>query len=143
MTYEGHIDQLTSLQDDWTSLEISEALETGADAMAFCQSLWDLFREHGLITDSTTPDVYVMEKVIDSLYGELAAVTLMLSADELAFGPYLDQTIQMFATQPNLLTKANDVGANIPPEVINGFRAFAARLRNASKLKLKAKEESS
>lgn len=150
MTLEGHIDTLTSLADDavasgWlSSPEVVDAIEAAADSMSFVQSLWNLVLEHGLVTESDTPDTYKLEKVIDSLYGELAAVTLLLSIDELGMGPYLDRIIALFDTQAELLTKANpNVDYVVPPEVISGFRAFAARLRNAQKLKLLSTQEKS
>jgi len=143
MTVEGHIDVLTSLVDDETDDEIADALEAGADALAFNQSLWNLFLEHGLVSDSTTPDTYKMEKIIDSLYGEIAAMTLMFVSDAFSMSKYIDEIIQLFMTQSEQLNKANQADKVVPPEVVAGFRAFGNRLKNAKKLKIAVAKENS
>lgn len=103
-----------------------EALEASADALAFAQSLWDLFRANGLVVESDKPNFATMEKVIDLLYGELHAVTVFFSEDSFS------QLPEVFDGVAHKLEEAQQAaGGHIPPEVIRGNRDFATRLRNA------------
>lgn len=118
--------------------KLDEALEAAAEYVAFSSSLWNLFKDQGLISDSEVPSVYLMERVIDGLYGELAAVTLLLSEPSFGMEKYLDGIIALFdATGKAINAKAADT---VPPEVIQGFKSFAARLRNSDVIKKKAAE---
>ena len=133
-TFEDNIDIVSSLVDDDMTREECEALESAADAMAFCQSLWNLFRDQGLITSSFDPDFYTMEKVVDALYGELAAVTLMFSDESFDLSPAVDKVIAVFNQTSVAIKKANKDNS-VPPEVIQGFKSFANRLGNAKKVR--------
>lgn len=135
-SFEDSIDIVSAMIDDDSDISDVIALESAADSMAFTQSLWNLFKDHGLITSSDDPDFYTMEKVIDSLYGELAAVTLMFSDSSFDLSNHVDKVIQMFERTNSSLKKANTDGS-VPPEIVQGFKAFANRLENAKKVKAK------
>ena len=130
-TFEDSTDIIASLIDDedMTKEELV-ALESAGDSMAFTQSLWNLLRDQGLITDSYDPDFYIMEKAIDLLYGELAAATLMFSDPSFDLSREIDKVITLFEGTNRSLAKA-DVDNVVPHEVIQGFKAFANRLTNA------------
>lgn len=119
--------------------KLEELFDKAEGSVAFCQSLWQLFIDQGLITDQTTPDFYVMEKIIDGLYGELAAVTLMLSEPAFGMDKHLEGIIALFESTGNAIEgKGLDI---VPPEVVNGFRSFANRLKNAQVVKKAALEQ--
>lgn len=138
-TFEDSIDIVASLIDDDLSSREVEALEAASDAMAFCQSLWNLFKDQGLITSSEDPDFYTMEKVIDSLYGELAAATLMFSDESFDLSSHLEKIISMFENVHGSVKAKND--GTVPPEVVQGFKAFANRLSNAKIIRLSMKNK--
>lgn len=141
-TFEDNIDIVSAMIDDDTELSDVIALEAAADSMAFTQSLWNLFKDQGLITSSNDPDFYTMEKVIDLLYGELHAVTMMFSDPAFDFSEHVDKIILMFeATNSSL--KKNDTNKDVPPEVVQGFKSFANRLSNTKKIRASMKKENS
>jgi len=109
--------------------KLEELFDKAEGSIAFCQSLWQLLIEQGMITDQETPDYYVMEKVIDGLYGEIAAMTLMFSEPAFDMDKYIDGIIALFDSTGSAI-QSKDVG-HVPPEVVQGFRSFASRLRNA------------
>lgn len=109
--------------------KLEELFDKAEGSIAFCQSLWQLFIDQGMITDQTSPDYYVMEKVIDGLYGELAAVTLMFSEPAFQMDKHIDGIIALFESTGSAIESK---GANIvPQEVVDGFKSFARRLKNA------------
>ena len=109
--------------------KLEELFEKAEASIAFSQSLWQLFIDQGMITDDKNPDPYVMEKVIDGLYGEIAAMTLMFSVPEFEMSKHVDGMIALFESTGSAI-KAKD-GGQVPPEVIEGFKSFARRLKNA------------
>jgi len=137
-TFEEHMDCLqanTGVNPGHIASDtLDESVEVALDSMAFSLSLWNLLRDQGLITNSEEPDFVLMERAIDALYGELAAVTLMFTEESFKLAPYVEKVITLFEGTSNTLNKAN-VEHVVPPEVIQGFKSFAARLKNAALLK--------
>lgn len=129
--FDKHMDIIQDLPGDGGA---EAALDTALDSMAFSLSLWNLLREQGLLVDSEEPNFVLMERAIDALYGELAAVTLMFTEESFNLAPHVDKIITLFEGTSQTLDKAN-VEHIVPPEVIQGFKSFAARLKNASLLK--------
>ena len=58
--------------------ETESALQTAADALAFCKSLFDVFKENNFVAPDQDFDLAFMENLIDSLVGELSAAVLYL-----------------------------------------------------------------
>ena len=88
--YEEYIDLLATVVADQedsdgygTPLEDDElvALEKASEALAFCQSLWNVLRDNGLKSVNDEPDLFVIEKALDLMFAELAAATLVFSDD--------------------------------------------------------------
>lgn len=134
MSFDNYADCLASLVDDDTPQEKVEALEAAQDALAFSHALWTLFKDQGLTNAPDAPNYQVMEKVIDSLYGELGAMTLLFVHPDLGMTHMLDKVANMFANQQKYI-KEHDTDKVVPQEITRGFAAFAARLRNAKNLK--------
>jgi len=134
-TFEEYMEFLQDVTPgDKVSLDTEFAIDAALDSMAFSLSLWNLLKDQGLITDSEEPDFVLMERAIDALYGELAAVTLMFTEESFKLAPYVEKVITLFEGTSSTLDKAN-VGHVVPPEVVQGFKSFAARLKNAALLK--------
>lgn len=110
-----------------------EAFEFAADAISFVQTLWNLMKINGLLSDEDRPNFDVMEEVVDLLYGELHAAAALLSEDVFETLPSIFEGIA-----DNLEKHNEKNGGVVPPEVIAGNRMFAARLKNASACKIKA-----
>ncbi len=127
-------------QDSWQSLEFevmssldnanipTEGHKLAEDALTFTKSLWNLMKDQGLQSDSDIPDIQLMEKVIDRIYGELGAASLMFTDESFKGLPAL------FKGTAHRLSLHTGEDAP-PPEIIEGFRDFAIRLENTSKLK--------
>ena len=109
--------------------KLEELFERAEASIAFSQSLWQLFIDQGMITEDKTPDPYIMEKVIDGLYGEIAAMTLMFSEPAFDMDKYIGGVIALFESTGSAIESKN-VG-HVPPEVVQGFKSFARRLKNA------------
>lgn len=116
--------------------DVANALDKANDALAFSQSLWNLFKEQGFIAlDDNEVDYALMENIIDGLNGELAAACLFLcEAPEV---PKLMRDIS------DKLEKQSPDKA-VPMVVAKGYKRIAARIENTkievekAKLKLSA-----
>jgi hypothetical protein len=99
----------------------SDSREQAADALAFIQSLHEMFKSNGMTTRDT-PDLNELESIIDSLYGELAACCLFLTDPSFARVPDM-----LRAISDTLNTSGSDA---VPLVVIKGFKQLAVRLEN-------------
>ena len=128
MTFE-ELDEEARQLCDTANPDVASLIE---DSITLSKGLWDLLKLHGLNHPSDIPDIAVMEKTIDRVYGELAAATLLLS--ENAF-PGIHKIAKGTAIS---LEMKND--PTVPKEIIQGFKDLAIRLENAIETKKQAQE---
>lgn len=96
-----------------------ETRESAADALAFIQSLHDMFRSNGM-TKNVEPDLNELENLIDALHGELAACCLFLAEPSFARVPDMLRIIS---------AKLDKEGPEaVPLVVIQGFNRLATRV---------------
>lgn len=113
--YDGYIEQLEGGLLDLGSLS-EEALEAGADALAFAEGLNDMFRSQGLDLPET-PDLFKLEGVIEGYVGELAAAVMLLSNAQLGRTPEALENLH------------REIGQQVPDSVATGFLRLADRVR--------------
>lgn len=127
-SYEDAIEALDTIKGETPAQQ--EALEQAASAMSFAQSVNELFRDHGAVIPET-PDVYLLEQLIDSYMGELAAAVIFLCDDSFQRVPGMLRAISR-----GLKKQKEDGGADDTPDiVIRGYAKFADRIDN-SKVKI-------
>lgn len=102
--------------------DVSQALEKASDALAFGQTLWEVFKLQGFVPlDAVDVDYSLMEHVIDGLNGELAAVCLFLCEHS--------EVPKVLRANADSLDAQNPEGV-VPHPVIAGFRRIADRIEN-------------
>jgi hypothetical protein len=111
LTTDEAIEQLSKIDDS------PVALEMGADALAFVQSLHDMFRDNGM-TAKEKPDLNELENLVDALLGELAAACIFLSE------PSFSRVPDMLRVISEKLAKSDDV----PVVVSKGYERLAKRI---------------
>lgn len=99
-----------------------EALEKGLDALAFVESLHNLFKDTGM-TSKEEPDVDELENLIDALYGELGAAVLFLCE------PSFSRVPDMMRVIAQKMEKLEDSSV-VPPTIVKGFVRVAKRIEN-------------
>lgn len=117
-TSEKHIQALDSLEP--TESISQEALDAGADALAFAQSLWDLFGDQGSVNKDSDIDYGKLENLIDGIHGELAAACVFLSEDSFEKVPDMLRLIAAAVER--------DPSKSVPKVVIEGYRRLATRI---------------
>lgn len=123
--YEDYIEELTEQAGD-KSTGTLEALEAGADALAFVQTLWEAMGED----PTETPDLERMESLWDAFSGELSAAALFLSAAGSMEESLFSQLPEMLRTQADRIEEV-DTDDLVPGHIVRGYRRFAARLDHA------------
>lgn len=114
--YETYLEELDAGVD-----VSSDALEAATDSLAFVTSLHTVFCESGYDLGDE-PDVSMLEKVIDTLAGELAAASLFLAEDSFTAVP------QMLRAIAQAFVDTAKPGEEVPPVIINGYNSLAARI---------------
>lgn len=100
-----------------------ETKERAADALAFVESLQNMFVDSGMTDNVASIDE--LENLIDALHGELAAAVLFLCEPSFARVP------DMLRVVTEKLEKMND--GSIPTVVVKGFARMATRIENTRK----------
>lgn len=96
-----------------------EAREKALDAIAFVESLHQMFKDNGMTTKEEA-DVDELENLIDALHGELGAAVLFLCED-------------VFARVPDMMrvvAKQTGKDPDVPAVVSKGFERVAKRIEN-------------
>lgn len=98
-----------------------EAQEAALGAMAFVESLHQMFVDNGM-SKSDEPDLDELENLIDALHGELGAAVLFLCDPS-------------FARVPDMLRAVSaqlekDAEGTVPTVVVKGFARLARRIEN-------------
>lgn len=119
-TSEQHIQALDSVEQDSGSPTTIAAIEAGADAIAFSQSLWDLFGDQGSVDKNADIDYGKLENLIDGIHGELAAACVFLSEDAFEKVPDMLRLIAAAVER--------DPSKSVPKVVIEGYRRLATRI---------------
>ncbi len=123
-SYEDLIFELES------SIEPSaDAVDYGAEAMSFVLSLHNLFLSNGMDIGEV-PDVAILEKIIESMYGELGAAALFLSENSFSNVPTMLRGIaeniekldEEFTDDQGVTSKS------VPSEIVHGFKNLAKRI---------------
>lgn len=96
--------------------------EKALDALAFVESLHQMFKETGMTT-TEEPDVNELENLVDALYGELGAAVLFFCEPSYARVPDMLRGIGKNMTQ---LEEAKVV----PTTIAKGFVRLAKRIEN-------------
>ena len=116
-----------------------EAREKACDALAFVESLHQLFKDTGMTTKEE-PDVNELENLVDALYGELGSLVLFLCDPSFARAPDM---LRAIGTNLEKLEDANVV----PATIVKGFSRAAKRIENTrinqqqlAKLSIKASD---
>src|SRR5688572_23904798 len=112
------------IDSDLCSSEVANFIE---EAVTFSGALWQLLKEHGMVTEGDIPNHAVMEQVIDRIYGELAAACMVLTDNS-----QTNVVSSLYIIADNLDKLNNDV---VPKQLIAGFRDLAVRLQNTIKHK--------
>lgn len=99
-----------------------EAREKACDALAFVESLHQLFKDTGM-TAKEEPDVNELENLVDALYGELGAAVLFLCEPSFARVPDM---LRVVGTNMEKMEEANVV----PSTIVKGFSRVAKRIEN-------------
>ena len=102
-----------------------EAIEAGADALAFAQSLHSLYQDQGVLSEDAELDLGILENLVDAYHGELAAAALFLSED--SFGRVSEA---LRGTGKALTRDGEDI---VPLIVRKGFERLANRVEQAKK----------
>lgn len=104
-----------------------EALEAAQDALAFSQSLWDLFADQALHNDGDDPNYDKMENIIDAINGELAAAVLFINSLNID----AERALKANADLLEEYRESDKDGASaVPMVVIEGNRRLATRVKN-------------
>lgn len=98
-----------------------EAVEAATDSLAFVESLHTAFCESGYDLGEE-PDVSKLEKVIDTMSGELAAASLFLAEDSFSAVP------KMLRAIAKAFESTAKTGEEVPPVIINGYNSLATRI---------------
>lgn len=96
-----------------------EAREKALDAIAFVESLHQMFKDNGM-TVKEDADVDELENLIDALHGELAASVIFLCEP-------------VFARVPDMMrvvAKKTAESGDVPVVVSKGFERVAKRIEN-------------
>lgn len=113
-----------TLEGDWPRNNTEqEARDKALDALAFVESLHQLFKDTGMTT-SEEPDVNELENLIDALYGELGAAVLFLCE------PSFSRVPDMLRGIGKNMEKLEDSNNVIPPTIVKGFSRIAKRIEN-------------
>jgi len=121
---ETHIETLQDLSATSDATEHEEALEAGADALAFAQGLHELYQDQGVISEDAELDLGHLENLVDAYHGELAAAALFLSED--SFGRV---SVALRGTGKSL----EAAGDTVPLIIRKGFERLANRVEQAKK----------
>ncbi len=100
----------------------TEAREKASDALAFVESLHQLFKDNGM-TANEEPDVNELENLVDALYGELGAAVLFFCEPTYARVPDM---LRGIGKGMGALEDAKVV----PPTIVKGFTRLAKRIEN-------------
>jgi hypothetical protein len=113
-----------TLEGDWPRNNTEqEARDKALDALAFVESLHQLFKDTGMTT-SEEPDVNELENLIDALYGELGAAVLFLCE------PSFSRVPDMLRSIGKSMEKMEDSNNVVPPTIVKGFSRIAKRIEN-------------
>jgi len=96
-----------------------EAREKALDAIAFVESLHQMFKDNGMTTKEEA-DVDELENLIDALHGELGAAVLFLCEP-------------VFARVPDMMrvvSKRMEKESDVPVVIAKGFDRVAKRIEN-------------
>lgn len=113
-----------TLEGDWPRNNTEqEARDKALDALAFVESLHQLFKDTGMTT-SEEPDVNELENLIDALYGELGAAVLFLCE------PSFSRVPDMLRSIGKNMEKLEDSNNVVPLTIVKGFSRIAKRIEN-------------
>ena len=115
--------------EQWKDPEAMEnALNTAADCLAFCKSLFDTFQLNGMLDKDASFDPSHMENLIDALVGELSAAVLYLKGQPPG-REVIDKlhAISIDIHQHNSLAKEED---RVPHTIKAGFSRLADRIES-------------
>jgi len=118
---------LEELKEGDISDEQLDALEFALDAMAFGQSLWDLFEDQCLHTPDADFSFDMMENIVDAINGELAAAVMFLTSLDLDVSKALNMNADVLE---KLRIDTVSAEANVPDVIIKGNRFLADRVKN-------------
>lgn len=123
MTYEELMDDLESGDPS------DETLEAAMDAMAFVQSLHNMFRDNGVGLEEE-PDCSTLENLIDGVHGELAAACLFLSEKSFEQVPAMLRAISARFEKLDEAFKDDQgqTGPSVPVVIRKGFSRLADRI---------------
>ena len=120
---------MSELTHEQATLEIDEAeqpsrdaREKALDALAFVESLHQLFKDNGMTT-TEEPDVNELENLVDALNGELGAAVLCLCESSVSRVP------DMLRAVSKQMEKLEDAEV-VPPTIVKGFSRVAKRIEN-------------
>lgn len=99
-----------------------ESREKALDALAFVESLHQLFKDNGMTTKEE-PDVNELENLVDALYGELGAAVLFFCE------PSFTRTPEMLRGIGKNMATLEDAKV-VPPTIVKGFSRLAKRIEN-------------
>lgn len=124
-----HIQTLESVDG---SEDIVAAREQACDALAFSQTLWDMYAQHGMVAPGSNVDFAILENLIDALHGELAAMCVFLAENS------FEQVPKMLRLIADALDK--DPAKSVPTVIIEGYRRAATRIEATRESIKKTKE---
>jgi len=112
-----------------------DILDEATEAMSFVYNLNKALRDHGAGHLPEDPDLDQLGNALDSVFGELAAVSLFLAEDTFKKVPDMLRGIASgFEKEDVSFTDEEGVtGPSVPPVVVNGFRQLAKRIEAARK----------
>lgn len=120
---------MSDLTHEQATLEIDEAeqpsreaREKALDALAFVESLHQLFKDNGM-TEQDEPDLNELENLIDALHGELGAAVLFFCEPSFARVPDM---LRAVGKSMETLEEAKVV----PSPIVKGFVRLAKRIEN-------------
>lgn len=121
MTYE----EAAAAIEDRTDPSL-EAREKALDALAFVESLYQMFKDNGMTTKEEA-DVDELENLVDALHGELGAAVLFLCEPVFARVPDMMRVVAQQVAKDE----------NVPPVIAKGFERVAKRIEN-TRVKMQA-----
>lgn len=130
-SYEDMIDELERGHSSETLSESSlgpeihaDTMETAAEAMSFVLSLHRMFIDQGARLEDT-PDVNILESLIDAYNGELAAACMFFTDPRMANVPDI-----LRGTAATLQEAQEDGEDSVPTVIIKGYERLANRIEN-------------
>lgn len=114
-------DQADAELQDYDKEDITpETIERALDAIAFVQSLHEMFKANGM-TQAEEPNVDELENIIDAVNGELGAAVLFLCEPSFARVPDMMRVIAK---------QIPSMSPDVPPVIVKGFERVAKRIEN-------------